>query len=550
MKAKLKLSFWRVFAIAMSLLVSPLFADDLGNPCAIPSSGTGGSCEPPSYSPVGNPQPTTGTVRALFIFVKFPDDTFENNCTGEWNHITYNTTRPPWTNQIVDSSIMQNQTSGSLSDYFDAVSYGQFQMIGDIYPQNNLVYVPPFPESYYVRNCSYAKGDTLRRGIGYLNSEILKDLNSVIDYSLYDTNPADGILDMVFIMYRKYDISTAGNCEGSYTGIAKLDPCDDGFFPITLDGIQIRSGLFGSGATLRHALQLNDTRNLVAHEYGHFWFGYTHFGDVLGEFGYSNGKPAGRGAFDKVKLGWVTPTTITVNTPGLTIDDLATHNNAVYRVLIPGYTNRYFLLENRQRTNLYEQQYTGGCGNLAGLPATGLLITEIGPGSSYPISSIQDYPIDIREADNSWSFPGDAGDTYKPGNKIQFTPWTKPNSDYGSTNTGRAVTNIQQSGNQISADIVLNFSSGTLTENSWWEVSESITGNVTLISGKTLTVTPNTTVTFSSGATLTVNGSLVANSTSSSQRITFTRQGTSSTWNGSKSTPAAVATLAPCAAAT
>jgi len=95
---------------------------------------------------------------------------------------------------------------------------------------------------------------------------------------------------------------------------------------------------------------------------------------------------------------------------------IATIQRALYKILIPNYTDRYFLLENRQRTNLYEQQYTHACGNTVGLPATGLLITELGPGAGYPISSILDSPQGIRPADNVYIFPGDAGDTYKPGN--------------------------------------------------------------------------------------------------------------------------------------
>jgi len=96
------------------------------------------------------------------------------------------------------------------------------------------------------------------------------------------------------------------------------------------------------------------------------------------------------------------------------------------------------------------------------------------------------------------------------------------------------VTNIGQNGNNITANIVLNFNVGTLTEDSWWETSESIGGNVTLNSGKTLTVTPGTTVSFASGAKLTVNGNLQAlgTGTGPSQKITFDRSSPSGTWGG------------------
>jgi parallel beta-helix repeat protein len=58
---------------------------------------------------------------------------------------------------------------------------------------------------------------------------------------------------------------------------------------------------------------------------------------------------------------------------------------------------------------------------------------------------------------------------------------------------------------------------------------------VTLISSKTLTITPGTTVSFASGTTVTINGKLVADGNDPNQRITFT--GTTATpgfWNGIK----------------
>ncbi len=129
---------------------------------------------------------------------------------------------------------------------------------------------------------------------------------------------------------------------------------------------------------------------------------------------------------------------------------------------------------------------------------------------------------------------GLATDFYNPTNKKQFTPWTNPNTDrYGSaTYTGVAIDNISYNGTDITFDVKFNFNSGTISENSWWNGSETIGGDVTLNSGKTLTVTPATTVSFASGARLTVNGSLVAESNNPAQRITFTRSGGSGSWDG------------------
>ncbi|MEW6509285.1 MAG: reprolysin-like metallopeptidase [Bacteroidota bacterium] len=75
--------------------------------------------------------------------------------------------------------------------------------------------------------------------------------------------------------------------------------------------------------------------------------------------------------------------------------------------------------------------------------------------------------------------------------------------------------------------------SGTLTENEWWRGTVTITGNVTVPNNITLTIEAGAQIYFNQGASLIVNGTLnaVGNSTN---KITFTRSGSSGTWDGIK----------------
>jgi M6 family metalloprotease-like protein len=455
--------------------------------------------------------PTTGTIRVLIVFVQFQDDTFDTpSCiadpTNGWPSSLH--TIPNWAtgNNLVHSATAPSYTSGSLSHFYDVMSNGSFDFIGDVYPQ---LYLTPQPKSYY----DASQG----RGRGWLNQQIIDWMNPNVNFANYD-NDNDGDVDMILFIYRNWDKVIFG---ANFGGIADL-----GFSgSIVRDGKTIKGGFPGSGTTQNNVYRLSDCWGIGAHEISHYQFGGDHF-DYTGKFGIHDGLngSAGMSGYERLLLSWINPTVISSNT-SITVTDAITTSN-YYRINIPS-SDEYFLLENRQALSIYEQSvclYTG-------VAATGLMIAHIRPSAS-KIDQIR-----WEAADNTFLFddPGQATDSYKPSNKVQFTSWTKPNSDRSNGNfTGIAVTNINQSVNNITADIVLNFSSGTLTENSWWEGAESITGNVTLNSGKTLTVTPNTTVTFSSGTSLTVNGSLVANSTSSSQRITFTRQGTSGSWNGIK----------------
>lgn len=429
---------------------------------------------------------TTGTFRVLVVFVQFQDDVFDGpptciaNSTNGWPSSTH--AIPTWAtgSTFLHSQTAAQYTTGSLSHFYDLMSNGTFDLIGDVYPQ---VYVTPQPKSYYDFNVG--------RGRGWLNQQIIDWMDPNVNFANYD-NDNDGDVDMIIFIYRNWFGPTFN--DDSYQGIADL-----GFTgSITRDGKSILGGFPGSGTSQHNVYTLGDFWNIGIHEISHYQFGGGHF-DYIGKFGVHDGNSGGStmSGYERFLLGWISPTLISSNT-SITLTDAATTVN-YYRVNIPN-SDEYFLLENRQALSVYEQ--ADFCLHTA-LPATGLMISHIRP------SVEKKYQLSWEAADNTFleNEEGQSSDSYKPGNKIQITPWTRPNSDRSNGNfTGIAVTNINQSGNNITADIVLNFSSGIITENSWWEGTETITGNVTVATGPTLNIAAGANVTINPGVTVTVEG--------------------------------------------
>ena len=430
--------------------------------------------------------PTTGTFRVLVVFVQFQDDVFDGppycvaNPTNGWPSSTH--AIPTWATgtTFLHSQTAAQYTTGSLSHFYDLMSNGTFDFIGDVYPQ---VYVTPQPKNYY--------DIAQQRGRGWLNQQIIDWMDPNVNFANYD-NDNDGDVDMIIFIYRNWDGDLFNG--GSYQGRADLGFSGN----ITRDGKAINGDDFGSGTSQNNVYTLGDFWNIGIHEISHYQFGGNHF-DYIGKFGVHDGKNGGStmSGYERFLLGWMNPTLISSNT-SITLTDAATTAN-YYRINIPN-SDEYFLLENRQALSVYEQ--ADFCLHTA-LPATGLMISHIRP-SVAKIDQLRWEAADNTFVENE---EGQSSDSHKPGNKIQFTPWTRPNSDRSNGNfTGIAATNINQSGNNITADIVLNFSSGTITENSWWEGAETITGNVTVAAGPTLNIAAGANVTINPGVTVTVEG--------------------------------------------
>ncbi len=459
-----------------------------------------GTTQQPSGAPFIQ---TTGTVKALIFFVRFNNTVYEpGGCFVDpdkgWPDTLY--ALPEWADDFIDDTATTPYTSGGLSDFFYQMSDSVYNFIGDVF-----YYETP-------ENLSYYEDSSRRRG--WLNKEIIEEFDSVIDYSDYDAD-SDGDVDMIIFIYRFWSPTFAGF---SGSGIANL-----GFAgSITHDDVDIIGGFPGSGISQHSTPNLGSAKHLVAHELGHYFYGGNHF-DYTGTWGIFDGYDGSvaMSGYERLLLDWITPTLIDSDQSNLEITDAITTAD-YYRININA--TDYFLLENRQQLSINEQKPF--CST--GIPGKGLLISHIRPNES----KIDQLRWEAADGTFTLKDAGDSTDTYKPGNKIQFTPWTKPNSDdVDGTNTGVAVTNIQLSGNTITVDIDLSFTSGTITENSWWEGSQSITGDITVSTGNTLTVEEASTIKFEPNAGLIVDGTLNVEGTESDP-VTFERSGTSGDWEG------------------
>ncbi len=124
-------------------------------------SSTGDPQCPLSMSSSSGYLPATGTLKALAIFVKFKDDTFDQSPDTDGWPSSLNTL-PSWAPDFLAPTTNSTYVPDGMTDYFDEMSFGQYQLIGDIYSE---VYITPQNESYYSPDSG--------RGIGFLNKQIL-----------------------------------------------------------------------------------------------------------------------------------------------------------------------------------------------------------------------------------------------------------------------------------------------------------------------------------------------------------------------------------------
>lgn len=399
--------------------------------------------------------------------------------------------------------------------------------------------------------------------------DILDSLVTVpgFDIGHYNRN-GDELLDHLFLVV-KADFRLVGR-----GGIAELDGYehyegDPGFLEYWSDSLQAYVEIdWGRSGSINIA-QSWSVRDLIAHEYGHDYFGMGHTtmltqndvplivpppnqkGHNACTFNRMCGDRAPNGSdlasfslsgHEMRRMHWVDRTVIEPSAGdqlGLTIRPLYTSGEVVLIPLANADADT-LSIENRQRNNFFDAHPTHLSPQPYGtywreLATTGLFVTL---SDGVPDGSSSSYRYDIVPPDNQYargerctggssvgclSRDAHEADMHRPEIATQITPWTRPNvSGYtlydGQEPNWFAITNIHyDDGVAPVYDMVFDFVADvrdgfTITRDSWIGAETSgevLTGLITVADGATLTVEADTELTFADGLLVETGAALV-----------------------------------------
>lgn len=382
--------------------------------------------------------PTSGSYRAVVVFVRFQDDTQVfpgvTRAQEEW---ALPDQLPAFSGHLLADSPVPPFPEQSLTAYFYQQSQGRFTLYGDIYPR---VLVSEHAEEAYRQN------DKGKLDLGHLSEEILTRLQDdpAFDLGQYDAN-GDGYLDQIFIVVRKLNRLALHGAGVSYLGYDVENPTF-GNDPQHLLRVKAAfSGVYLDYSSAGIIFPDLDLVRLMAHEFAHNWgrFKTGHLVPMLGghtapangwnRIGYAlmagHGGKDTRGDMtlsayerDDLRDGWITCHRLATDTT-VVITDLYTDPSAnCYTLLIPfGRDPKILYLSNRQRIGFFDRlQRNDATASDHGLMTTGLLPMLTYQGRTSVLAA--DNTLDLSAETRAYQ-----GDLYGPETKTQLTPWTRPN---------------------------------------------------------------------------------------------------------------------------
>jgi immune inhibitor A len=367
----------------------------------------------------------SGTIRALVLLVDFSD----NQANEEPIHFK----------KMLFSS--NEYGGGSLRDYYEEVSYGKLDVVGDVFGW----YRAPQPYSYYADG-EYGFGGPPKNA-QQLVKDVVELADTDVDFSQYDLNN-DGEVDALFIVHAGHGAEETSNVNDIWSHRWGINA-------VFKDGVRI------SGYTMEPE---NGNIGVFCHELGHNFdlpdlydtdynsHGIGRWCLMAGGAWNNHGKsPAHMSAWCKYKLGWMEPDEILDGGRSVSLRSSALNvsDNALKLPVGDPAGKEYFLIENRAHDGFDEW-----------LPGAGLLIWHIDENQSNNTDQ-NHYLVALEQADGlleletNNSDNGDSGDPYpgQEGNR-NFTASSNPNSGaYDGTSSNVYVTNISDPSASMDFDV-------------------------------------------------------------------------------------------------
>lgn len=397
--------------------------------------GSSGDTDEVSFAPPVNP-PTLGDVLGLTILVDFSDVPARSNVTRADMDDYCNKPggRTGWGNK------------GSAYDYFYAQSNGRLRY------NNNVTYYVRVPHPYSYYNDTSAAQNSGTNGRRLLTDALNQLLADGYDFSGLTANTQGRVIAT--------NLFWAGNDSGVWAS---------GLWPhrwSLSSPLNVGGGLYvfdyqctdiGSSG--------NPTIGTFCHENGHLIGKYPDYYDTNSGNGSSNGvgahclmgsgnhssqtNPTNISGYLKYHSGWMDAVELTGLTPPIRLA-AAVDGSILYKYTNtdPGWTNEYFLIENRTKI--------GGWESTSGLPDSGLMISHVhqtGSNGNQQMTEANHYEHSIEQADGLFSLEASSGgnrgnntDYFHSGGtgpKTEFSDSTLPNAKWwkGADGTAASGTN-------------------------------------------------------------------------------------------------------------
>ncbi len=351
------------------------------------------------FKPVKTPpeNDTSAYLRCLVVFAEFKDDnsypTSQNWPPGE----------PPIyiDEMFAETKNLNGYADYSISDYWDEISHGEFDVIADVYH-----IILPYDYNHYNNDIYEVHRDVYK----------VLDTTLYVDWRRYDKwrwnintqeyeNIGDDYIDMMVIQHRSVDMfgATYGGIAGLFASYNTLN------YGKYIDGgasSYEASGFTGIDGAI---MWKGDFTGLCVHEYSHFAVLMAHrpYSKVAGGYNWENTWYGGDLAFSPQDLfvtGLDVTTIVDFSSPENYLNDMVTTGELLKVPISAGQSpSEYFYVCNRRKLSLYDIVMFGDTtmGTLyapAGNYGKGVYIYHVSNGTNYNW-----YP-DLEAADGLWDW--------------------------------------------------------------------------------------------------------------------------------------------------